>query len=119
MAYGDDANLIDNDVTPILSILSRTNPIPRIDTYFFKIHSNIVLPSTPDDDVTVGTNIYLLLNACKSTGLTVNKYREIKSNGGIMTNEPVTVGSMKKVKTFKYLCSLLIDKNSIEKEIKM
>ena len=24
-----------------------TNPIPVIDTYFFKIHSNIVLPSTP------------------------------------------------------------------------
>ena len=23
------------------------NPIPRIDTYFFKVHSNIVLPSTP------------------------------------------------------------------------
>ena len=28
-------------------ILSGTNPIPRIDTYFFKLHSNIVLPSTP------------------------------------------------------------------------
>ena len=23
------------------------NPIPRIDTYFFKVHSNITLPSTP------------------------------------------------------------------------
>ena len=23
-------------------------PIPRIDTYFFKIHPNIVLPSTPN-----------------------------------------------------------------------
>ena len=23
------------------------NPIPRMDTYFFKINSNIVLPSTP------------------------------------------------------------------------
>ena len=23
------------------------NPIPRIDTYLFKVHSNIVLPSTP------------------------------------------------------------------------
>ena len=27
--------------------LSRINSIPCIDTYFFKIHSNIVLPSTP------------------------------------------------------------------------
>ena len=25
----------------------RINPISRIYTYFFKIHSNIVLPSTP------------------------------------------------------------------------
>ena len=33
--------------TPIIPILRRINPIPRIDTYFFKIHSNIVLPSTP------------------------------------------------------------------------
>ena len=24
----------------------RINPIPRIDTYFSKVHSNIVLPST-------------------------------------------------------------------------
>ena len=27
--------------------MSRTNPIPRIDTCFFNIHANIVLPSTP------------------------------------------------------------------------
>jgi hypothetical protein len=32
---------------PIIPILSRINSIPRIDTYFFKIHSNIVLSSTP------------------------------------------------------------------------
>ena len=25
----------------------RINPIPRIETYLFKIHSNIVLPSMP------------------------------------------------------------------------
>ena len=31
----------------MIPILSRTNPIPRIDTYFFKIDSNIVLTSTP------------------------------------------------------------------------
>ena len=29
---------------PITPILNRINPIPRIDTYFFEIHSNIVLP---------------------------------------------------------------------------
>ena len=27
--------------------LSRINPFPRIDAYLFKIHSNIVFPSTP------------------------------------------------------------------------
>ena len=27
----------------IIPILSRINPIPRIDTYFFKVHSNIAL----------------------------------------------------------------------------
>ena len=32
---------------PIIPILSRVNPIPRIDTYSFKIHFNIVLPSMP------------------------------------------------------------------------
>ena len=30
--------------SPIIPILSRMNPIPRIDIYFFKFHSNIVLP---------------------------------------------------------------------------
>ena len=29
--------------SPIIPILSRINPIPRIDTYLFKVHSNIVL----------------------------------------------------------------------------
>ena len=32
---------------PIISILSRNNPYPRVDTYFYKISSNIVLPTTP------------------------------------------------------------------------
>ena len=32
--------------SPIIPTLSRINPIPYIDAYFFKIHSNIVLPST-------------------------------------------------------------------------
>ena len=27
--------------------MNQINPIPRIDTYLFKVYSNIVLPSTP------------------------------------------------------------------------
>ena len=39
-----------------IHILSRINPIPRIDTYLFKVHSNIVLPSTPRPsfDIVIG-----------------------------------------------------------------
>jgi hypothetical protein len=33
--------------SPVISILSRIHSIHPIDTYFFKFHSNIVLPSTP------------------------------------------------------------------------
>ena len=33
--------------SPVIPILSRINPIPRIDTNFFKIHSNTALPSLP------------------------------------------------------------------------
>ena len=33
--------------SPIIHILSRINPIPRIETYFFMIYSNIFLPSLP------------------------------------------------------------------------
>ena len=32
--------------SPIIPIPSRINPIPRIDTRLFKVHSNIVLPCT-------------------------------------------------------------------------
>ena len=32
--------------SPIIRISSRINRIPRIDTHFFKVHSDIVLPST-------------------------------------------------------------------------
>ena len=32
--------------SPIIPILGRINPIPCIDTYLFKVNSNIVLPST-------------------------------------------------------------------------
>ena len=33
--------------SPVIPMLNRIYPIPRIDTYFFKIHFNIALPSTP------------------------------------------------------------------------
>ena len=33
--------------SPVIRILNQINPIPHIDTYFIKIHSNIVLRSTP------------------------------------------------------------------------
>ena len=33
--------------SPIIPTLTRINPIPRIDTFFFKIYSNTALPSTP------------------------------------------------------------------------
>ena len=36
-----------HDFPPVIPILSRINPIPHTDFYFFKIHSNIVFQSTP------------------------------------------------------------------------
>ena len=42
MAFDDDAI-----GSPIMIILSQINPVPHTDTYFFKVHSNIVLPPTP------------------------------------------------------------------------
>ena len=33
--------------SPIIPILSQINPVPHIDTYFFKIQFNIALPSMP------------------------------------------------------------------------
>ena len=36
-----------NKGSPIIPILNRINPMPRIDTYFFKIHSTIFLPYLP------------------------------------------------------------------------
>ena len=48
MAYGIRRfNATFNKGSPIIPILSRINLIPLIDTHFFKIHSNIALPSTP------------------------------------------------------------------------
>jgi hypothetical protein len=37
----------DSKRSPIIPILSWINPVPRFDIYFFKIHSNIIFPSTP------------------------------------------------------------------------
>jgi hypothetical protein len=34
--------------SPIIPILNQINPIPRIDTYFFKIRSNIVITNRLD-----------------------------------------------------------------------
>ena len=45
MEPGDQCHI--HKGSPIIPILSRINPIPRTDNYLFKVHSNIVLPSTP------------------------------------------------------------------------
>ena len=48
MAYGTpevECNI--HKSSPIIPILSPIKSIPPINTYFFKIHSNTVLPSTP------------------------------------------------------------------------
>ena len=47
MAYGTRRLNAAFTWAPIIPNLSRINPILRIDTHFFKVHSNIVLPSTP------------------------------------------------------------------------
>ena len=55
----------------------------------------------------------MLLNACMDVGLAVNtrktKYREIGRHRGMIANAHIKIGSnsYKKVKTFKYLGSLL------------
>ena len=46
MAYGTRSSMPLHKSSPIIPILSRINPIPRIDTYLLKVYSNIVLPST-------------------------------------------------------------------------
>ena len=48
MAYGlRNFKSAFRNTSPIIPALSRINPIPRIDTYFFKIYFNIVFPSMP------------------------------------------------------------------------
>ena len=66
----------------------------------------------------------MLLNVCKDIGLAVNtgktKYMEIGRHRGIIANAHTEIGSnsYEKVKTFKYLGSLLTNQNSIQEEIK-
>ena len=66
-----------------------------------------------DDIRTIKINANVLLNACKDIGLAVNigktKYMEIGRHRGMMANAHIKIGSNSygKVKTFKYLVSLL------------
>jgi hypothetical protein len=66
----------------------------------------------------------VLLNACKDIGLAVNtgktKYMEVGRHRGLMANAHIKIGSnsYEKVKTFKYLRSLLKNQNYIQEEIK-
>ena len=46
----------------MIRILRRINLIPRIDTYLFKVHSNIVLPSTPRPPQRYLSSLLLLLH---------------------------------------------------------
>ena len=61
----------------------------------------------------------MLLNTCKDIALAV-KTGKTKYNKGMMANEHITVGSnsYEKIKTLKYLDSLLTDQNPIHEEIK-
>ena len=77
-----------------------------------------------NDMRTIETNVDMLLNDCKDIGLTVKrgktKYMEIGRHRDMIAIEHIKIGSnsYEKVKTFKYLSSLLTNHNSIQKEIK-
>ena len=77
-----------------------------------------------DDIRTIERNADVLLNACKDIGLSVNtgktKYMEIGRHRGMIANAHIEIGSnsYEKVKTFKYLGSLLTNQNSIQEEVK-
>ena len=66
----------------------------------------------------------MLLSDSKDIGLAVNtgktKYMEIGRHQGMIENVHIKLGSnsYEKVKTFKYLGSLLTNQNSIQEEIK-
>ena len=78
-----------------------------------------------DDDIrTRERNADVLLNACKDIGLSVNigktNYIEIGRPRSMIANAHIKIrsNSHEKVKTFKYLGSLLTNQNSIQEEIK-
>ena len=88
LAYGDDVNLIGGDIK------------------------------------TIERNADVLLNVCKDIGLAVNtgktKYMEIGRHRGMIANAHIKIGnnSYEKVKTYKYLGSLLTNQNYILEQIK-
>ena len=68
-------------------------------------------------------NADVLLNVCKDIGLVVNagktKYMEIGRHGGMIAYKHIRIdsNSLGKLKTFKYLDSLVTNQNSIQEEI--
>ena len=77
-----------------------------------------------DEIRTTQRNADMLLNACEDIGLAVNtgktKYMEIGRPRGMIANVHINIGSnsYEKVKTFKYLGSLLTNQNYFQEEIK-
>ena len=73
-------------------------------------------------DLKIERNSDVLLNACKDVSLAVNtgktKYMGIGCHWGMIANEHIASNSYEKVKTFKYLGSLLPNQNSVYDEIK-
>jgi hypothetical protein len=71
------------------------------------------------DDIRIERNADVLLNAYMDIGLAVNtgktKYMEIGRHRGMIANEHIRIGinSYEKVKTFKYLGSMVTNQNSI------
>ena len=75
-----------------------------------------------DDIRTIERNADVLLNACKniSSNPGKTKYMEVGHHRDMMTNEHIRIdsNSYEKVKTFKYLGSLVTNQNFIQEEIK-
>ena len=84
----------------------------------------IQIPSSNPPLRTKERNANVLLNACKDVGLAVNtgktKYMKIGRHRGMKANAHIKIGSKsyEKAKTFKYLASLLTNKNCIQEELK-
>ena len=75
-----------------------------------------------DDIRTIERNADVLLNACKDIRLAGNtaktKYMDVQRRRRMVANEHIGVdSSYGKVKTFKYVGSLLTNQNSIHEEI--